>query len=286
MNTLIIDGHAHTYHDAVARRVISSFTDFHRMHPTAALGAGTVDDLLASMGRSGASYTVTANFAPQKSVDRTNRWSLEMAAAHRELIPLVCVYPDTPMALVREYFSMGARGIKLHTGIQGFEPDDPGLDAVYRFCEESAVPVTFHCGETSRVHMNAYAEMSHILPVLDKHPRLSVVLTHLAAGEPETVFKIAGDYPNAMFDTSITFSGEHCIDRIHDDFWEDDRCAAEGFRRIGCHRVAFGSDYPFGSPERDVRRIMGLPLTDGEKRMILGLNSWRLYDAEKRLDAL
>ena len=91
------------------------------------------------------------------------------------------------------------------------------------------------------------------------------------------VFQIAEKYPNALFDTSITFSGEHCILRIHNNFWEDDTNAVRAFREIGCDRVAFGSDYPLANQESDIRRILRLSLTDEEKRMILSLNSRRLY---------
>jgi len=72
-------------------------------------------------------------------------------------------------------------------------------------------------------------------------------------------------------------TGEKCIYRIHDDFWESDENVVSAFRRIGCHRVAFGSDYPYGNPVRDIQRIKRLPLTDTEKEQILGGNSYHLY---------
>ena len=274
---LIIDGHAHTYDDTIASRVLASFTEYHRMEPTGSIGTGTVQDLLSRMSKNGIAWTVTANFAPRKSVERINAWSLKTAEEHKCFIPLVCVYPDMTSDDIRRYMAEGAKGIKMHTGIQGFEPDDPGLKDIYEYCERNRIPVTFHCGETSRVHMNEFSEMSHILPVLEKYPELPAVLTHLAAGEPDVVFQIAEKYPNALFDTSITFSGEHCILRMHNNFWEDDANAVRAFREIGCDRVTFGSDYPLANQESDIRRILRLSLTDEEKRMILGLNSRRLY---------
>ena len=81
-----------------------------------------------------------------------------------------------------EYFDSGAKGIKMHTGIQNFEPDDPELASIYSFCNEWRIPVTFHCGETSRVHMNEFAEISHIIPAVRKYESIPFVLTHLASG--------------------------------------------------------------------------------------------------------
>lgn len=182
-----------------------------------------------------------------------------------------------PVEQVKNWFRNGARGIKMHNGIQGFDPADPGLEEIYRFCESRRIPVTFHCGETSRVHLNEYTEISHFVPVLKRFPGVPFVMTHLAVGDPDTVFRLAEECPNAIFDTSITMTGEKCIYRIHDDFWETDDNVVRAFRQIGCERITFGSDYPFGNPAGDIRRIGSLALTDEEKQMILGENSRRLY---------
>jgi predicted TIM-barrel fold metal-dependent hydrolase len=56
-----------------------------------------------------------------------------------------------------------------------------------------------------------------------------------------------------------------------------DSNVVRAFRQIGCERITFGSDYPFGNLAGDIRRIESLALTDEEKRMILGENSRRLY---------
>ena len=73
---IIADGHMHVYGEKIAQKIISSFTDFHKMHPTNSLGKGTVEDVVKNMGKYGINYTVTANFAPQKSVLKNNEWTL------------------------------------------------------------------------------------------------------------------------------------------------------------------------------------------------------------------
>lgn len=277
---IIIDGHAHIYSETIAHKVIDSFTDLHNMHPTNSVGKGTVSDILQCMNTNNITYTIMANFAPAKSINTSNEWTLLTGEQNPGLIPLISVYPDMPLDIVQQYFSKGAKGIKMHTGIQGFEPTDKGLSSIYDYCEKNRIPITFHCWETSRVHLNEYAEMSHILPVLKAYPRIPFVLTHLAGGKPEEVLEIAEQYPNAYFDTSITMTGEHCIDRIHDDFWENDDNTVKAFRTIGCTRITFGSDYPFGNPRSDIQRIRSLSLTDSEKQQILGLNTYKLYFKE------
>jgi len=273
----IVDGHAHTYMDDLAGKIISTFTELHMMEPTASLGKGTFGDLAGKMRENGIDLTVTANFGPVKAVDRINRWNLRNADELGCIIPLVSVYPGMSSDALESLAVMGAKGVKMHNGIQEFDACDPSLDDVYEVCARLGLPVTLHCGEVSRHHLNDLTDECHIEDTVRSHPDVTFVITHLAGADPDTVFHLASAYTNIMFDTSIAFTGEHCIHRIHDDFWEDDDNAAEAFRRIGCDRVTFGSDYPYGNPISDVRRILSMDLTHDEKAMILGRNTMGLY---------
>ena len=136
---MIIDGHAHIYAEKSAEKIITSFTQLHHMEPTDSVGAGTAADLLSRMEASRIDYTVLANFAPVKSIDRTNEWTLSVAREHSGLIPLISVYPGIPVEQIKNWFLNGAKGIKMHNGIQNFDPADPGLAEVYRFCEAGRI---------------------------------------------------------------------------------------------------------------------------------------------------
>ncbi|MBO4348584.1 MAG: amidohydrolase family protein [Candidatus Methanomethylophilaceae archaeon] len=282
---VIVDGHAHTYMHDLAPKITSSFTELHRMEPTSSMGKGTVEDLLEKMDAGSIDMTVLANFGPNKAVDRINAWNLGNSRANDRLIPLVSVYPGMTAEALEDLVDQGAKGVKMHNGIQEYDPCDPGLDEIYGVCASRNLPVTLHCGEVSRVHLNDFADEEHIENAVRSHKDVRFVLTHLVAGVPETVFHMASSYSNIMIDTSIAFSGEHCIHRIHDDFWEDDDNVVEAFRKVGCDRIAFGSDYPYGNPASDARRILSLDLTDKEKSRILGLNTLEMYgmDIPKKL---
>ncbi len=282
---VIVDGHAHTYMHDLAPKITSSFTELHRMEPTSSMGKGTVEDLLERMAAGGIDMTVLANFGPNKAVDRINAWNLGNSRANDRLIPLVSVYPGMTAEALEDLVDQGAKGVKMHNGIQEYDPCDPGLDEIYGVCASRNLPVTLHCGEVSRVHLNDFADEEHIENAVRSHKDVRFVLTHLVAGIPETVFHMASSYSNIMIDTSIAFSGEHCIHRIHDDFWEDDANVVEAFRKVGCDRIAFGSDYPYGNPASDACRILSLDLTDKEKSRILGLNTLEMYgmDIPKKL---
>jgi len=282
-NFPIVDGHAHVYKDHIADKLIRSFTDAYQMKPVS-IGKGTVADILGNMNKYHIDYTVLANFAPLKSIHDINEWTLSIGAKYREFIPLISVHPEMSadlVGLLKQYIKKGAKGVKMHTGIQLFEPNDSKLEPLYEFCGRKKIPITFHCGETSEVHMNDLADISHIYPVLESYLDVPFILTHMAEGTLVDVYRIAEGYPNVYFDTSITVTGEHCIKRIHDDYWQDDDNVAKTFRDIGCDRIVFGSDYPFGNPGSDIQRIMSLDLSMDEKRMILGGNMLNVYDIER-----
>jgi len=137
----IIDGHAHLYPDTSAQKIIDRFTDFHRMEPQSGMGKGIVDDLQEKMAQSETSYTVVANFAPVKSPLKTNEWTLTTCRRYTNLIPLVSVYPEMPLDEVKAYFDRGANGIKMHNGIQEFDPATEGLREIYRYCSDTGYPL-------------------------------------------------------------------------------------------------------------------------------------------------
>ena len=283
-NFPIIDGHTHVYKEHIADKIISSFTDFYQMHPIS-IGQGTVRDVLDNMQKHQIEYTILANFSPLKNILDINEWTVSLGAKHKELIPLVSVHPEMShdlIGLVEQYVQNGAKGIKMHTGIQLFEPNDIRLKPVYTFCEEHQIPITFHCGETSKVHVNDLADIKQIYPVLEAYQDLPFILTHMAGGTLDDVYRIADSYSNVHFDTSITVTGRHCIQRIHDDYWEDDKNTARAFLDIGCNKVVFGSDYPFGNPGDDIKRIMTLDICEKDKRNILGKNAFKIYNVNKK----
>ena len=69
------------------------------------------------------------------------------------------------------------------------------------------------------------------------------------------------------------FSG--CAGTVQPPSLSDDE-AVDVIRQFGVERVLFGSDWPWFHPLRDRERIEALPLSDSEKRLILGENARRV----------
>ncbi len=272
-NFIIVDGHTHTYPTKEkAAQILNAFTSFYNMQPTS-IGKGTIEEVVSNMQKDRIDYTILSNFAPVKILHQNNLWSIKMSKKFPQLIPLVSIHPEMDGNILRHlenYISSGAKGIKIHSSAQGFLPNDSRLQGIYEYCNETRFPIFYHCGLTSEVMVNNYSDLEMLMPVIDKYKDIPIVLGHMAEGKFEDVLWLAKTYQNIYFDTSIAISGLLCIKRVHDVSWQNDDFVIDIIRKIGASRIVFGSDYPFGSPIHDIRRLISLKLKDEEKSLILG----------------
>jgi hypothetical protein len=206
---------------------------------------------------------------------RRNAWTCQVAREHPSLVPFISLDPsmgpDDAVAEIRRRAQEGACGIKLHPSIQRFSPSDPNLWPAYAEAEALGLPVVSHGGifpldPESSEHSRPRA----FTRVLEAFPRLTLVLAHLGEGYREESLAMAAKYPNLFFDCSAAVSGTIQPPSLSDDE------AADVIRRLGVDRVLFGSDWPWFHPLRDRERIEALPLSDDEKRLILGENARRI----------
>jgi len=277
----VVDGHVHTFStEEIALRIIESFNKLYDIafeNP----GSGSIQDVLTNMGRIGIDYTVMANFAPPKILHENNKWAVSVSKNHKCLVPLVSFHPEMEGclgSLLEQYIKDGAKGLKIHPMAQGFDPGDRRLDDVYRICDEVSLPIEFHCGRVANARLNAYADLDMLLPVIDKYRGIPVILTHMADGNVKDVLSISKKYSNVYFDTSIVITGYPPIMNTNEPSWLDDGTVEDIVNEIGADRVLFGSDYPWGSPGHDLKRIISLKLSDNQKELILGKNAEKLFE--------
>jgi predicted TIM-barrel fold metal-dependent hydrolase len=209
----------------------------------------------------------------------SNEWICGLRTTERRLLPFISVHPgvmtaaDT-LAHAEELFDRaGARGVKLHPTDQRIDPSDPGLDGVYELCAERGAPIIAHSGADARGQ--GLADLESFVPVLERHPRLKLVLAHLGGGLWEHAAEFAARYPRASFDLCEIIE------------WTD---AASGptpaelgalIKQIGAERVLMGSDFPWYDLDRTVELVMDLPgLSYEEKVGIVGRNAAALLDLE------
>lgn len=280
----IIDSHVHTFaSDDIADKIISSFNklyDIEFKNP----GNGTVDNVLKNMESVGTDRTIMANFAPPKIIDQNNMWTLDTACSSAgRLIPLVSFHPEMEGSLsehLERYIRMGAKGIKLHPMAQGFDIREARMNELYEQCNERRFPLLIHCGRVANARLNGFSDFECIVPVMEEFPHMPVILAHMADGNMECVMEASRKYENVYFDTSIVITGYPDIINTNEPSWPDDAEVVSIINEIGAHKVLFGSDFPWGSPVHDLKRIMNLKLDLRQKQLIFNKNARKIYQLD------
>ena len=89
----------------------------------------------------------------------------------------------------------GARGIKLHTSLPGYDFSHPQLDVAFALAAERRVPMLFHTGRA----VPPFAR--DLERLLERRPGAQVILAHCAIADLHAVCALR--HPNVRFDTSL-----------------------------------------------------------------------------------
>lgn len=260
----ILDFHTHAFPDTIAVHAMESLADSADMRPD---HAGTLDGLLASMDRAGIARAVLCNIATRpEHFGNILRWSEKIRS--ERIIPLPSVHPDDPEleTHLRMIAAAGFPGIKVHPYYQDFYLDDP--DLLWRVAAETGMLVVSHTGfDAAFPDRKRRADPERILRVLDRHPELKLVTTHLGAWEDwdEVEAKLVGK--PVYMEISYAF-GRIPDARIRDIF----NAHPAGY-------ILFGTDSPWTSQQETLRSLTGLRLDPALERGILQENGERLLAA-------
>ncbi|MET9492499.1 amidohydrolase family protein [Nocardia sp. NPDC006630] len=165
-----------------------------------------------------------------------NQWSADFAARTPDCLHTSTFYPEPGAAeYVAEALAAGARIFKVHIQVGQFSPVDPLLTEVWGLIQDAGVPVVVHCG--SGPTAGKFTGPGPIAALLERFPRLRLIIAHMGAPEYSEFLDIAAAYDGVLLDTTMNFT----------DFFE----AADPFpvgergrlREFG-DRILFGSDFP------------------------------------------
>jgi hypothetical protein len=191
--------------------------------------------------------------------------SAMVARAPDKLVGFMSLDPNEPDWLdefERARVDLRLRGVKLGPIYADFDPTDVRLDPLYAACVKHGLPILIHVG-TSFVR---FGPLEHSRPILmdrvaRRFPDLRLVLAHLGhPWEGETIAVIR-KHPNVYADLSA----------LHYRPWQFYHSMMLAQEYGVLHKLLFGSDYPFSTPEasiaglRDINRFCGgtsLPRVD------------------------
>ncbi|WP_349826959.1 amidohydrolase family protein [Brevibacterium litoralis] len=166
-----------------------------------------------------------------------NDWNAEFAARVPDGIHCGTLYPEEGVGdYVEAALESGARLFKMHVQVGEFAPDDPLLDPAWAALQEAGVPVVIHAGSSPLP--GAYTGPDHVRTVLERFPRLTLVIAHMGNPEYREFTDLTEEYVNVHLDTTM----------VGTDFWNDRNGALPDHHlaRLGGmpEKVVLGTDFP------------------------------------------
>jgi hypothetical protein len=165
-----------------------------------------------------------------------NDWCAGFAAEHPQAIHSATFFCEPGAEdYLATALAAGARIVKVHVQVGGFDPSDQLLDAAWGLLSEAGVPVVVHCG--SGPLPGAHTGPGPIGLVLKRHPELTAVIAHAGAPEYAEHLELARRYRNVHLDTTMVGTGY--LNRIAPIPPE----VLAGYRELG-GKIVLGSDFP------------------------------------------
>ncbi len=129
-------------------------------------------------------------------------WLADFAAATPDAVRTTTFHAEPEAAqYVRAALEDGARCVKVHLQVGGYDPRDPVLDPVWGMLADAGVPVVTHCGDGPRP--GAFTGLDIFEGVLRRHPLLVAVLAHAGLPDYDAALDLVRTYPNVHLDTTM-----------------------------------------------------------------------------------
>ncbi len=253
-----IDSHVHAFPERLALAVRSHL---------GANGNGTLtdspllDDVAQGVRARGFDAAWILPYAHRPGVaESVNEWSAGEVTRYPWLVPGATFHPGDaglPRLVERALVELRLRVVKLHCAVGQFSPEDVRLEPLWRTASELRVPIVIHAGQRSGGATES-DEVEELIPVLEAHPNLPVVLAHSGYPAVETTLGLMQRFGNLYGDLTPVWLSHIPLD-------------AEQLRRFP-GRFLFGSDSPNSplSAADHEARFNSLSLAAAERDSLFG----------------
>ena len=201
-----------------------------------------------------------------------NDWAAEFAESTPDCLATATFYPE-PHApgYVDAAIRRGTRIFKAHLQVGHYDLNDPLFDDVWAMIDDANLPVVIHC--VSGPEPGRFTGPEPILSLLQRHPRLALLIAHMGMPEYREFMDIAERFEQVRLDTTMVFTP------FVEETMPFPRDELPRLRDLG-DRILFGSDFP-NIPHSYVdalRSVTGIPGVDDDwLRGVLYLNAAQLF---------
>lgn len=270
----VVDAHVHVFPDPLFDAVRAWFDQFgwpmrYRFY---------TEEVVAFLIGSGIRHIVALQYAHKPGVAADlNRYMAAIIRKHKAVTGLATVFPGEPDArgILETAFRNGLKGVKLHSHVQCFKMDSPGMETVYGICSDHGLPLVIHAGREPK--SPAYAcdpyeicHWTHVERVLAAYPELKLVVPHLGADEFDAYRRLADRFDNLWLDTTMVLADYLPLAK------------PPQIEDLRPDRLMFGTDFP-NIPyawDRELRRLAAMDLDAGLLRRILSENAALLFQID------
>ena len=207
----------------------------------------------------------------------SNEEIAEVAAANPDvLIPFASIDPWKGKAGAREARRLiseyGIKGFKFHPSMQAFFPNDRHAYVLYEAIAEAGLPALFHTGQ-SGIGMGQpagggirlkYSNPIYLDDVAVDFPEMPIILAHPSMPWQDEAIAVAMHKPQVYIDLSGWSPKYFPPQLVHH------------ANTLLKHKVLFGSDYPFITPDRWLEDFERAGFREEVKPLILKDNAARL----------
>jgi predicted TIM-barrel fold metal-dependent hydrolase len=274
----IVDVHVHFLPERMLRKVWAYFDDAGRHYGTAWPIHYRLPEAerVATLHRLGVRTFAPLAYPHKPGMARwLTEWVTEFAARTPGAVPTATLFPEPDVVdYLGAAVAAGARMVKVHVQVGGFDPRDELLRPAWGLLAEAGVPAVVHCGNGPL--RGAFTGLDVFGEVLAEHPRLPVVLAH--AGMPDFVgaLELLARYEQVRLDTTMVGTGFSLPMAPLPPDWPA--------RLVDvADRVVFGSDFPnipYAYAEQ-LRAVAGWAAAD--ERLGAAFLRSVIYDAPVRL---
>ncbi len=270
-----VDVHVHLEHEAKPTDTDAAAQKYFGSN-VAAQGAQALADYYRSRKMACVVFTVDEHLTGRPHL--SNEDILAFAAANADIaIPFVSVDPTRgapAVAEARRLVATGAvRGLKLHPPLQQFFPNDRLAYPVYEVFAEAKLPVLFHTGHSGigtgmrgggGIRLK-YGNPMNIDDVAVDFPDMPIILAHPSFPWQDEAISVCLHKSQVYIDLS-GWSPKYFSPTL-----------VQYANTLLKHKVLFGSDYPWITPDRWLADFEKIDIRDDVRPLVLKANAARLF---------
>lgn len=228
--------------------------------------APDADSLVRTMDRVGIDQScVFPSLAITADMREGNDLSLDAARQHPDRI-LAYAVPDPNLEKqvrdeLQRCIDAGARGFKFHTSLHDYPFGGPAYVPAFELADKHRLPLISHGVDSPDV----------LRGIARAYPNAHFIVAHAGAGrkhpEMDRTYDVAIEEPNVYLDTAGSVAHYGIFEQL--------------VKHVGAERILYGDDFPWMCPTHQIGRILLAPITDDEKKQILGGTMQRLLSTHQ-----